>query len=260
MTCPAPHRLDAFLDGDLDAADAAHVREHVAACPTCGREAALARQVAGALADARAVRAPAGLAEAAIAEARARPSEGAPARLPARPGRAGDRSPSLQSRRGRALALAAFALAAVVAVATTWATLDAPAPRHDAPLVAEGVPQGPSTDAVPVPPPAEQQAEAAAPDNRPEAPTAPAPVQAAPAPLAEAPRPLAAPAPDAPAPEPIAQAAPAEEAPTAAEVEQAKEDLQLALSLVADAQRQAGRALRDEAGPLASTLDQTLPF
>ena len=256
MTCPAPHRLDAFLDGDLDAADAAHVREHVAACPACGREAALARQVASALADARAVRAPNGLAAAAIAEARARP----PARPPARPARASDRSPSLQSRRGRALSLAAVVLAAVVAVATTWATLDAPAPRHDAPLVAEGVPQGPSTDAVPVPPPAEQQAEAAAPDNRPEAPTAPAPVQAAPAPLAEAPRPLAAPPPDAPAPEPIAQAAPAEEAPTAAEVEQAKEDLQLALSLVADAQRQAGRALRDEAGPLASTLDQTLPF
>jgi hypothetical protein len=101
------------------------------------------------------------------------------------------------------------------------------------------------SDTTPLPP-------AGRPDAPPQRETAPPP---------SAPEPDAAPEAAAPhdtTPEPIAQAEDAE--PSPAEVERAADDLRLAFALVADAQRRAGRALRDEAGPVVSTIDHALPF
>ena len=52
----------------------------------------------------------------------------------------------------------------------------------------------------------------------------------------------------------------AEAEPTPADIERAQAELQLAFALISDAQRQAGRAVRNETGALSSTLDQTLHF
>ena len=52
----------------------------------------------------------------------------------------------------------------------------------------------------------------------------------------------------------------AEPEPTPAQVERAEAELKLALGLIAGAQRQAGRVVREEADALSTTLNQTLPF
>lgn len=258
MTCPAPDRLDAYLDGEPDAA----VRRHVDECPTCAAEVALARQIDAALAEAGTVRAPDGLVAAALAEARGT----RPARWPVRPSQAADRATARRSRRGPLLTASALALAVVVVVATTWATREAPRPTADRPLVTDvstppGVPVDIPTEAAkpdtePGPEDSDEPlAPLAAPANRP-VPSDPGPAPTAPRPTAE-PDPVVEPA-ATPEPEPIAQAEDAE--PTPAEVEQAADDLRLAFALVADAQRRAGRALRNEAGPVVSTIDHALPF
>lgn len=244
MTC-SPHDLDAYLDGDLGPDQAARVREHAASCTTCDAEINAARQLEAAFAQARSARVPSAVVAAALAAAR---------RSPARPPQAAERvaTPS-PKRRFRAPVLA---LVAVVALATTWAIVEAP--RPEAPVVAQNT---------------------AAPQTDPQAVTSPepavvlGPTQPEPAPV---PPPDTAPPPtstrrpsdtdrvaEGPDPQPLLAEAPASEKtpdPTPAEIEQAKDDLQLAFALIDDAQRQAARTIREESGPLTDALHHTYPF
>lgn len=254
MTCPPAPRLDAYLDGDLDAADHDRVRRHVEACAACAAVVDAERQLAEAFVRARSVRAPEGLVAAALAEAR-KAEAAAPARAAARPAPAADRAPTGPPARTRTPVLrrvVVLGCAVAAALVSTWALLDS-AP-DSAPAVAERVAPAPAplADDGPAEPPAlPPQTPPAA-----QAPAAPPAPPAAPAPPPAEPRPEE--APDSPL---VADAAlDGEDAPSPADVEQAKRELQLAFALVADAQRQAGRTVRAEAGTLSDALDSTIPF
>ena len=74
------------------------------------------------------------------------------------------------------------------------------------------------------------------------------------------PAPRAAPAPR-PAPQPTPATLPPDPAePTAADVAQARADLALAFGLIAEAQTQARDAIESDAGHVASTVTNVLPF
>jgi hypothetical protein len=70
MTHPGPLLAD-YVDGSLGDADRAAVQRHLATCPTCRREVALARAARSSLRSLPAAAPPLGLADAAIAEATA---------------------------------------------------------------------------------------------------------------------------------------------------------------------------------------------
>lgn len=243
MTC-SPHDLDAYLDGDLGPDQAALVREHAASCTACDAEINAARQLDSAFARARSVRVPSAVVAAALADAR---------RSPARPPQAAERAAAPSPKhRFRAPVLA---LVAVVALATTWAIVEAP--RPEAPAVAQNTP-APATDPQAIPTP---ESDVVLDPAMPEPASAPPDTAPPPTPT-DRPSDIDRVTED-PDPEPLLAEAPASEEPldpTPAEIEQAKDDLQLAFALIDDAQRQAARTIREESGPLTDALDHTYPF
>lgn len=228
---PAPScdRLDAYLGGRLSPEAEAHFEAHVATCDAC-LDTAVA-DVTDALVPLGAVACPPAVIDAALAEAR----RTAPDRSPAR-GRA-----FRASRLGVGLA----ATLALVLTALIW-SLAAP----EEPRVAEVRPEAtslapePPSPLPPAPPP-----EATDPEPMPEF-TAPPPPPAAPAPRrAPPPRPVE----DAPPPE----AAPLPEVAAADSVQIAREEVLLALAIVADAQDHATSAVTDGVGRVHDALHAT---
>ncbi len=285
MTIRCPH-LDAYLDGQLSAADAQAYEAHALGCPWCA--AALAAPLdpafsAGGPADLRALAdvgcppdllahvldapdAPALFAdgfrqlraescppeviEAALRTARRAPDRGA------RPAR----------RTVRQVAAWTLGLAAALAVAVgLWP--QAPALDPAGPAVAVSAP---APDEAPAPEPAPESVPT--PDERPQAAALPSPqAPDPPAATAEPARPAPPPTPtasgtaDDPAAPPLDALAagpdtPSDDLPTEAEIADARRDLALAFRLVDKAQTRARDAVRDEAGALSETLDFTLPF
>ena len=270
MSCPD---LDTLLDAGFDAP--ADVRAHLASCPACADELAAAAALAAGFAEMRTETAPAAVVDAALRQAHApRPTTR----------RAADRGP----RRGRsvarrwALAAAALALCAVVAIGLLRGERapEAPAIAGAAETVEQPPSQTPPDTGAPSAPPSVSSAAPPAPaPELPAAPELPPPPAEAPSPTlpTAGPPPPAGIAPESaeprrpatsdPAPQPtldpneltpapIAAAATADAAPDS--VAAAREGALLAFSLVADAQRVAGRTITSEAERLGTTLSDAV--
>ena len=276
MTCDhATDRLDAFLDGESDAAEASALRLHLADCDACAAELALAERLQATLRTMPRPTVPADLLAASLAAART-------AELPVRaPRRAADRrsAPGPSTRRRIAWGAGVIApLVLVVAllsrpdasrevvpppVAEQPRTLPAPPPDRGAMPSAEGVAAAPPPAA---PSPARPAAPAVA-ATRPATRSAPPRrrVRSAPAPRQD-PAPAVAPPPTPelpPEPEFVAELPEPElpePEPTPEQIAQARSELALAFGLIAEAQSKAGRAVRDEAGALTDALDLSIPF
>ncbi|MGB3543131.1 zf-HC2 domain-containing protein [Rubrivirga sp.] len=237
--------LEAYLEDRLSPAEADAFEAHAVDCTSC--EDALAFPELTSLRD---VPCPPVVVEDALRQTR----------------RAPDRAASRPTRHSRRVVGSGIAVLALCAIAATL-LLRPDAPRPDiavvsaAPAVLE--------DETPVAPESAPTEDSASPDALGEAP-APAPQPAAPAPLSQ-------PAPSLPEPpalevaeasqDPTERDAPLEDEslreddmPTDAEIAEAQRDLALAFRLVADVQDRARHAVRSEAGTVASTIDQTLPF
>ncbi len=282
MTCPdRPHDLDLLLAGEPTAPG---VQAHLDGCATCAAEAALARRIDAALASHRAVSAPPEVIAAALAQARpplARPPLARPPLAPAhlhapdRPARAGSARGLAAARpSSRLWRVGGVALAALLLATLSWTALRSPEASPEAVVAENEAPIVPeratplAEDSVDIEPDADVAPEAdAAPERLAQAPRS-APRRIAPrrrAPRAPSPASQRL-APEAPAlqiapdtaPDPLL--AENEPTPTPQDIERAEAELQLAFSLIADAQVRAGRAVRSEAGALSSTLDSTLPF
>ncbi|OZC02634.1 hypothetical protein [Rubricoccus marinus] len=279
MTCPdRPHDLDLLLAGEPTAPD---VQTHLDVCETCAAEAALARRVDSVFAARGAVTAPPALIEAALAQARREASResasGARTLAADRPARASGARGAVASRTdSRLWRVGGVTLAALLLAALSWTALRPDSTPQEAVVAENETPLAP-------PPLADDSLDTPQEDGaRPEAPLAPE-AETAPEPdrVAQTPRPAprrVAPraprrraarpdsSPEAPAPQPTPDTvqdplvADAEPTPTPQDIDRAQADLELAFTLIAGAQRQAGRAVRSEAGALSSTLDQTLPF
>lgn len=254
MSCPD---LDTVLDAGFDAP--AHVRAHLATCPACAAELEAAAALAAGFAEMRAEAAPPALVDAALTAARSpatgpRPtSRRAPDRL-ARPSR---------PRRSLALLLAACALGMLMLAAGLWLRSPSSTPVSDAvaarPAPTEAAPESPFSGPRPA-------AEAAAQEE-----TSPA-LAALPAPGTGTARPAPAPPPAprqaAPPDEPAVPETPprletpvvelAAAAPLPDSVAAARDGALLAFSLVADAQRVAGRTITHEAERLGTALSDAV--
>ena len=257
VSCSA---LDAFLDGDLSARDASAFEAHAASCAECTSDLAVSRLLEAEWSAMAAVSAPPAVVEAALVAARRR---------------ATDRPPAARTARPRHLRLVAFGvLAVVVASAALWLQRDAsPAPPLQA-STDTGSPGGPATETVapaladadgqrepvvqPDPVPSETPASpAAAPARRPARPAVESAAPPRPSPIRPAnPDPAARDAVPTPPRDLVAQAAPA--APDS--VAQARQDLLLALSLVADAQSRASATVNLEFERATDALSDTHLF
>lgn len=255
-TCPD---LDAYLDGDLDDHERAAVDVHLAGCPACTEEVALMVHVGTALRSLSDVACPPGVVEAALAQAR----RTAPDRQPAR---------SARPARWRVPAFAGVALAALAVLALTLRP-DTARVTPAGPTVAQATPPTPDPGAEALEPASTDGGEASALD-----PTASVdePVPARPAPQSTAPSAESRPAPPASrsastapeptAPEPTVDAAPADPllatGPTAPadSAAIARDQIYLALALVAEAQEQVAHSIGQEADRLSGTLRSATPF
>ena len=249
MTCPD---LDTVLDAGFDLP--ADVRAHLASCAACSAELASAAALAAGFAEMRAETAPPGLVDAALAAARAEAaSRPAPARR-----RAPDRAARPAPRRRAPALLAACVLGVLLLAAGVWVLRDG-TPRASGDLVAEAPVRTDRAAAPPAPsapPPLEgpvaEAQELPAPPAEPteSAPLGPPPSTPPPAP--PVPRPTPAPA--------VQEASPAfvAEVPLPDSVAAARDGALLALSLVADAQRVAGRTLTHEAQRLGTALSDAV--
>lgn len=282
MNTPCPLLRDA-LDGRLSPEAARRFESHLAGCPDC--QTALDAPLGLPFASLADVSCPPGL----LADVLGAPSDlsdtgrldevergfGALRDVPCPPEvvaaalrsarRAPDRAARPRPRSSRAAWVAALAALLAVAVGVGLrADRDrlAPAERTVA-QAAPGETARPGADGRPL-------TDVAPPETAtPPSPVTPTPAMAAPAP-AVASRPPAAVSPPAPTPlrpldptdlaGPVDFAAADDPVPTATEIEAARRELELAFQLIAEAQSQAGDAVRGRAGSLSSALDAALPF
>lgn len=230
MTTPSPcERLDAYLDGHLEPDAEAAFEVHLETCETCVDATALSDTEAAALADFAAVSCPPAVLHTALAQAHRSAADRVPA-----PGR---------HRTRRTFAWVGLAAALAVAAASTqWLSQPASEP---APLVADATP--PEARPAPPMPPVD------APDDEGDA-RAPSPTPASNAGTAppDRARPRTA-RPTPPPATPEAEPRPNHVA-TPDSVAIARDEMLLALAIVADAQGRASAAVASGVGLVATTL------
>lgn len=238
-TLPTPcDRLDAYLQGRLDADAEAAFERHLDACDGCLDAVAPGEAEAAVFAAMAEVTCPPAVFEAARAQAR----------------RAGDRR-AVPGRRRLRRTYAWAGLVALLAVAASVLWLSAP---EADPLVAEA-PEPPSVllpspePAMPAEPEPPPTPEAAPPPASPTAPARPTPPAAGPDRT-----------PDPPSPEPVSPAPEAVPTPDLAaapdSVAIAREEVLLALAIVSDAQDRAAYAVADGVGRVSDALHASPPL
>jgi len=231
--------LDAYLDGDLADADARAFETHAQTCSECTADLAATRLLDAEWARLATTTAPVGLIDSALREAK----QGTRDRQPVPPSR---------RRMGRFASVVAFGVLLVALASTAlWMQRDnAPVPAlqasADPPATIDSV-----ESPLPEPIPAEEITPQLDPPSSPPSPRATPARQPAPARRSQ------------PAPPPVPVEAPVQlvqQVSPADSVAQAKDDLMLALSLVADAQSRAGTTVSTEIGRAAGALSESSVF
>ncbi|MEO0558797.1 MAG: zf-HC2 domain-containing protein [Bacteroidota bacterium] len=241
---PLPcHTLDAYLDGDLSASDAASFEAHAESCAECSADLAASRLLQAEWDRLAAIQAPEGLVESALRDARRAPGDRQPVPAPRR------------TRRRLAGFVTVGALLVALAATALWMRQDtSPAPSlqasADTPVAADTrPPSAPETPVSDTP-----QDDTPASQREPQLESLPPPRRAPRARPAQ--RPHVAPAPAVASPEQLVGIP----APPADSVAQAQEELMLALTLIADAQSHARSTISTELGRAAGTLTETSVF